>query len=652
MKVHLSPLLLATSLAAASLLPAQEVLKASGTEWEFLLAANLQDDPYDPAGFDADFSTTWYDANGYDGPAFVTGVGYFGYGVIDGEPTITTNIWNPDGSKATDAPPTGSRHTVYFRTVITPTNPVDYLRFTGVIDDGCIIYLNGAELTRINMTDDPDTWTLGTDGGGNEATPSTVAAVAPLPAGQPATIGVSLHNTSPTSSDLGFDFQIESTSPTVPDNDDFADAIELTGDLPITAAVVDTGNSIGGIGATKEAGEPDHAGDAGGGSVWWSWTPATSGRVSVSTNGASFDTLLGVYTGFAANAITPVSRYANVNVPATSADEPFHLASYVEFDAEAGTTYYIVIDGAGGAFGTTSLTIESNFTSLDPIAELLPAGSSWEYLLLVDGLNQPVDPETVDPDFDTTWHTSTAYDGPTFSGPAPALLGYGLINSDPIVTDIWGGLDHDGDLMGDPEPPTGFRYATYFRTTFTPGALVENLGFEGIIDDGAIIYANGVEVARINFGDAKDANDWQSFADGATVNGVTTEGAPQVGYALEVDLPAGEPVELAVTLRNPNATSSDAGFDLRVWSTNEPIIPPAPTFFNITVTKTAFEDEYEITWPSVTGATYDLEFSETLIEADWAPVAGGTGLMADPSGTNTFLDVQTVLQGFYRVLQY
>ena len=49
--------------------------------------------------------------------------------------------------------------------------------------------------------------------------------------------------------------------------------------------------------ATKEAGEPEHAGKAGGSSVWWSWTAPNSGSVTVSTMGSDFDTLLAVYTG-------------------------------------------------------------------------------------------------------------------------------------------------------------------------------------------------------------------------------------------------------------------------------------------------------------------------------------------------------------------
>ncbi len=78
--------------------------------------------------------------------------------------------------------------------------------------------------------------------------------------------------------------------PKRPANDNFADAEELSGLLPLTQA----GSNVD---ATKEPGEPDHAGGAGGSSVWYRWTAAASGPVTIDTCASDFDTLLGVYTG-------------------------------------------------------------------------------------------------------------------------------------------------------------------------------------------------------------------------------------------------------------------------------------------------------------------------------------------------------------------
>src|SRR4051812_7627755 len=71
-------------------------------------------------------------------------------------------------------------------------------------------------------------------------------------------------------------------SAAAPPNDSF----ELRSTLSGTTNSVLASN----VGATTEAGEPAHAGDAGGSSVWWSWTAPNSGTFSISTVGSSFDT--------------------------------------------------------------------------------------------------------------------------------------------------------------------------------------------------------------------------------------------------------------------------------------------------------------------------------------------------------------------------
>ena len=107
--------------------------------------------------------------------------------------------------------------------------------------------------------------------------------------------------------------------------------------------------------ATKEAGEPSHAGGIGGHSVWYSWTPSTSGRVGIGTGGcfSGIDTLVGVYTGAAVNDLSPVASNESVVLSAC----PFSEATQAEFDAIAGTTYWIAVDGKGGAQGSFELQL-------------------------------------------------------------------------------------------------------------------------------------------------------------------------------------------------------------------------------------------------------------------------------------------------------
>jgi PKD repeat protein len=103
------------------------------------------------------------------------------------------------------------------------------------------------------------------------------------------------------------------------------------------------------LAATKQPGEPDIAGNPGGKSVWWQWPAPRTGPVRVETDGSTFDTLLGVFTGTALSNLVLVAANddANTNV----------LTSEVNFAAQAGVTYQIVVDGVNGASGEIVLTL-------------------------------------------------------------------------------------------------------------------------------------------------------------------------------------------------------------------------------------------------------------------------------------------------------
>jgi subtilisin family serine protease/sRNA-binding regulator protein Hfq len=135
------------------------------------------------------------------------------------------------------------------------------------------------------------------------------------------------------------DLAVQSLNCNVPANDNFANAI-----------TIQPGETLSGtnVNATKETGEPNHAGNAGGKSVWWKFTPASSGQVKMSTSNSSFNTLLAVYTGSAVNALTLV---------ASNNDTGGAPTSYVSFSVVAGTPYSIAVDGFNGATGTVSLSM-------------------------------------------------------------------------------------------------------------------------------------------------------------------------------------------------------------------------------------------------------------------------------------------------------
>lgn len=142
-------------------------------------------------------------------------------------------------------------------------------------------------------------------------------------------------------------FEAETVSGTqAPANDNFANAQELTG---ANATANGTNN-----GATKENGEPNHAGNVGGKSVWYKWTPQAGGNATIDTSGSNFNTLLAVYTGSAVNSLSPVASNDDEN------NAGGLLTSKVVFTATAGTTYRIAVDGYSGASGSVTLHLASS----------------------------------------------------------------------------------------------------------------------------------------------------------------------------------------------------------------------------------------------------------------------------------------------------
>ncbi|HMN02116.1 MAG TPA: S8 family serine peptidase [Geobacter anodireducens] len=118
--------------------------------------------------------------------------------------------------------------------------------------------------------------------------------------------------------------------------------------LPATAGQT-TGVNLN---ATREPGEPVHAGVAGGASVWWTWQGQANGTLSLDTHGSSFDTLLAVYTGESVGSLAPVA--ANDN------DGSAGGASGLTFAARAGQVYRIAVDGRNGVTGR--IVLNRNFT--------------------------------------------------------------------------------------------------------------------------------------------------------------------------------------------------------------------------------------------------------------------------------------------------
>ena len=133
--------------------------------------------------------------------------------------------------------------------------------------------------------------------------------------------------------------------------------------------------------ATRQAGEPNHAGNAGPSSVWYNWTAQSSSPVTFDTSLSSFDTLLGVYTGNNVNNLTLVATNNNASTN--------NSRSRVTFTPVSGTTYRIAVDGFGGDFG--ELQLNWNMDSRLSISELSDGtvklgltGVDWQRYLLLE----------------------------------------------------------------------------------------------------------------------------------------------------------------------------------------------------------------------------------------------------------------------------
>ena len=156
------------------------------------------------------------------------------------------------------------------------------------------------------------------------------------------------------------DLHLLETEGSAPPNDSFANAVQLTG-----LSAERTGDTN--AGASLETGEPSVMDDAPAGrSIWYRWTPAESGSLSLDTAGSDFDTLLGVYTG---------STVADLTEVAVNDDAASDLTSAVVTDVDAGTTYWIRVDGFGGETGTVSLHLAEAVTPDAPTGVSATPGS-------------------------------------------------------------------------------------------------------------------------------------------------------------------------------------------------------------------------------------------------------------------------------------
>lgn len=142
----------------------------------------------------------------------------------------------------------------------------------------------------------------------------------------------------------------------------------LTGSLPIItraandnlarATVIWSGSFTGtgtNVNGSAESGETlptcGNGSTASAASSWWSYTPETSGTVTISTAGSNFDTVLSLWTG-TGFPLMQVTNGCNDDNPAGGAQSILS-----NLPVTGGTTYYIRVAGYNNATGSISLAL-------------------------------------------------------------------------------------------------------------------------------------------------------------------------------------------------------------------------------------------------------------------------------------------------------
>lgn len=166
------------------------------------------------------------------------------------------------------------------------------------------------------------------------------------------------------------------------------DPKEQTGKGPMVANSASRGYTttqiFSTIGSTKDPGEPNHAGVPGGASEWFVYSPPESGMMNVTTDGSNYDTVVAVYTssGFG---------YDTFNLVASS-NRPGNGNDRARFETEAGISYFIAVDGVGGASGTVKLNIHLGnpcTISSQPQSVTVGAGTNATFSVVGSGTPAP-----------------------------------------------------------------------------------------------------------------------------------------------------------------------------------------------------------------------------------------------------------------------
>jgi alpha-tubulin suppressor-like RCC1 family protein len=158
-----------------------------------------------------------------------------------------------------------------------------------------------------------------------------------------------------------FGYSIGLPAPVRPPNDNFANAIAVTGESGFV-----TGTNVN---ATHELGEPSHAFFLGDKSIWYSWVSPINGTATIDTAGSNFDTTLAVYTGAAVDQLIQIISNDDVQ------SGVIKTSQVTNFNVLAGQTYRIAVDGWNGEYGNVTVHWTANGAPPTPTPTPTPSPS-------------------------------------------------------------------------------------------------------------------------------------------------------------------------------------------------------------------------------------------------------------------------------------
>jgi hypothetical protein len=211
-----------------------------------------------------------------------------------------------------------------------------------------------------------------------------------------------------------------------PTNDDFVAAMTLKNARGSVTSLS--------VNATKQPGEPQHAGNIGGASLWCRWIAPASGPCVISTSGSTtplnsiLDTLLAVYVANKTSSVESDPFYGLIEI-ARNDDEVTNslYTSRIQFNAQAGVEYFFAVDGYDGVTGNIVFNWHGQAAIVRPTnddfqnAQVISSASGS-----VNGSNVNATKESSEPGYNTAGGASVWY---AWAAPQRATYSFQLTTS-------------------------------------------------------------------------------------------------------------------------------------------------------------------------------------------------------------------------------